>query len=190
MKTQHNKLLGITLMLLALGGCASNSVSPEAIQTLKQTQGYNVGNIDVKLVNKSFLDFTQENKLYPNTQQLASYFKHDIEKYLKQNGKACQNKQNCLTVDMNIVYARNFNLKSVTVSAPTIDRTIHIRKGDTVIYTDSKSDLKPHSGGLLGNAMNELSVLTKAGNNTPNLQDERKDIDVISKMTVQEIVSL
>ena len=190
MKTQHNKLLGITLMLLALGGCASHSVSPEATQTLKQTQGYNVGKIDVKLVNKSFLDFTQENKLYPNTQQLASYFKHDIEKYLKQNGKACQNKQNCLTIDMNIAYARNFNFKSVTVSAPTIDRTIHIRKGDTVIYTDSKSDLKPHSGGLLGNAMNELSVLTKAGKNTPNLQDERKDIDVISKMTVQEIVGL
>ena len=181
----------ITLALI-VSGCVSTSTSltTKAKQALQSTQGYKVGKVNVTLVKNTFYDFSEEQKLYPNTEKLATYFKNDMQKYLKKSGKSCQDKQECLTVDMNINYTRNFNLKSVTVSAPKIDRTVIIHKGEKVFYTDTKKELQPSRGGLLGKALNEVSVFTKVGKNTPNLQDERKDIDVISDITIKEIVSL
>ena len=190
MKTQLTTILTSAILFLGLQGCANSAMSEQSKQTLQTTQGYKVGTIKVTLGKGSFLDYSKENKLYPSEKTLSQYFKHDITKYLKQNGKACQPKQACTTIDMNVNYIRKFNLKSVTVSAPTIDRTIILKKGDKVLYTNTQNGLKPIRGGLLGNAMNELSVFTKAGESKPNREDERKDIDAISKITVQDILKV
>ena len=190
MKKQLTTILTSSILFLGLQGCTNSAMTAQSKQTLQTTQGYKVGTVQVTLDKGSFLDYSKENKLYPSAETLSQYFKHDITKYLKQNDKACQTKQACTTIDMNINYIRKFNLKSVTVSAPTIDRTITLKKGDKVLYTNTQNGLKPIRGGLLGNAMNELSVFTKAGESKPNIEDERKDIDAISKITVQDILKV
>lgn len=176
--------------LLGLSGCTGASASAEAKQTLQTTQGYSVGQVNVTLADHVFYDFSEEEKQYPNEKELALFFKEDIEKYLKQAGKACQNAPSCLTLDVDINYLRNFNLASVSVSAPTIDRTLTIRKGDAVVYAKTQKELKPNKGGSFGKALNDLAVFTKAGEDKANLEDERDHIDVISQVTVRDVVQL
>lgn len=131
-----------------------------------------------------------EEKHYPNEEKLSTYFKEDIEKYLKQHGRSCQSAASCLTLDVDYNYQRNFNLRSVSVSAPTIDRKIVIYKGDTIVYNNTKKRMKLFKGGLLGNALNEVSLFSKAGEEKANLEDERHDIDLISQLTVKDVVAL
>ena len=137
-----------------------------------------------------FYDFSEEEKHYPNATELAVYFKEDLEKYLKQAGKYCKNGPSCLALDVEFNYLRNFNMGSVSVSAPTIDRTITIRKGDAIVYTKTEKELKPFKDGIFGKTLNELAVFTKAGEEKANLEDERGHIDVISKVTVRDVVQL
>ena len=146
-----------------MAGCAGTSQNTQVKQTRETAKGYQVGQINVTLAKQGFYDFSEEEKQYPNEEKLATFFKQDIEKYLKEHGKSCQNKQACLTLDVDYNYLRNFNLGSVSVSAPTIDRTIVIHKGDTIVYNNTQKRMKLHKGGLLGNALNEVSVFTKAG---------------------------
>lgn len=185
-----NKFVAVTVILLGLSGCAGSSPSTEAKQTLKTAEGYSVGEVNVTRAKHVFYDFSEEEKHYPNEKTLALYFKEDIEKYLKQAGKYCQNRPSCLTLDVDINYLRNFNMGSVSVSAPTIDRTITIHKGDTVVYTNTQKELKPFKDGIFGKTLNELAVFTKAGEEKANLEDERGHIDVISQVTVRDIVQL
>lgn len=65
-----------------------------------------------------------------------------------------------------------------------------IRKGDTVVYNNTQKELKPNKGGIVGNTLNELAVFIKAGEEKANVEDEHKDIDVISQTTVNDIVRL
>lgn len=176
--------------LLALSGCTGASASAEAKQTLKTAKGYQVGQLNVTLADHVFYDFSEEEKQYPNEKELAVFFKEDIEKYLTKAGKSCQNAPSCLTLDVDINYLRNFNLGSVSVSAPTIDRTLMIRKGDAVVYSNTQKGLKPNKGGIGGNTLNELALFTKAGEEKANVEDERGHIDVISQVTVRDIVQL
>ncbi len=185
-----SKFVAVTVILLGLSGCGGTSPSTEAKQTLKTAKGYKVGEVNVKLADHVFYDFSEEEKHYPNEKTLALYFKEDIAKYLKQAGKSCQGTPSCLTLDLDINYLRNFNMGSVSVSAPTIDRTITIRKGDTVVYNNTQKELKPNKGGIVGNALNELSLFTKAGEEKANVEDERGYIDVTSQVTVRDIVQL
>jgi len=188
----HNsiKFLAVTVALLALSGCAGSSPSSEAKQTLQSAAGYQVGQVNVTLADHVFYDYSKEEKQYPNEKELAGFFKEDIEKYLKQAGRSCQDTPACLTLDLDINYLRNFNLGSVSVSAPTIDRTLTIRKGDAVVYTNAQKELKPNKGGIVGNTLNELAVFTKAGEDKANVEDERGHIDVVSQVTVRDVVQL
>jgi len=184
------KYITTITVALALAGCAGSTLNTGATQALKESKGYKVGEVKVTLAKSGFLDMSREQSLYPDTTKMAAYFKQDIEKYLKQNAASCEGGESCLTLDVDVNYMRKFNLNSVTVSAPVVDRTISIHKGNQVLYTESKKGLKPHSGGMFGSALNEMAVFTKAGNEQPNLEDERKDIDLISKLTVKEVLSL
>ncbi|UPT76877.1 hypothetical protein MN086_07390 [Sulfurovum sp. XGS-02] len=176
--------------LVGLSGCAGSSPSTEAKQTLQSAEGYQVGQVNVTLTDHVFYDFSEEEKHYPNEKELASFFKEDIEKYLKQAGRSCQGTPSCLTLDLDINYLRNFNMGSVSVSAPTIDRTLTIRQGDTVVYNNTQKELKLNKGGIVGNTLNELALFTKAGEEKANVEDERKDIQVISQVTVKDIERL
>ncbi|HEY9129153.1 MAG TPA: hypothetical protein VIN02_04895 [Sulfurovum sp.] len=182
-------LIGMTA-LLALSGCAGNAPSAEAKQTLQTAEGYSVGQVNVTLADHVFYDFSEEEKQYPNEKELAVFFKEDIEKYLKQAGRSCQNGPSCLTLDVEFNYLRNFNLGSVSVSAPTIDRTLTIRKGDAVVYNHTQKELTPNKGGIVGKTLNGLAVFTKAGEDKANVEDERGHIDVISQVTVRDVVQL
>lgn len=188
----HNsiKLLAVTVILLGLSGCGGTSPSTEAKQTLQTSKGYKVGEVNVTLAKHVFYDFSEEEKQYPNEKELAGFFKEDIEKYLKEAGRSCQGTPSCLTLDLDINYLRNFNMGSVSVSAPTIDRTVTIRQGDTVVYDNTQKELKPNKDGIVGNTLNELAMFTKAGEKKANVEDERKDIQVISQVTVNDIVQL
>jgi hypothetical protein len=188
----HNSIKLLTAMtaLLALSGCAGNSPSAEEKQTLRTAEGYSLGQVNVTLAEHVFYDFSEEEKHYPNAKELAVFFKEDLEKYLKQSGKYCQDAPSCLTLDVEFNYLRNFNLASVSVSAPTIDRTLTIRKGDAVVYTKTEKELKPFKDGIVGDTLNDLAVFTKAGEEKANLDDEREHIDVISKVTVRDVVEL
>ncbi|CAA6825123.1 MAG: Unknown protein [uncultured Sulfurovum sp.] len=183
------KYIITTVLAVLLVGCAGTSMSPEAKQTLANNKGYTVGAVTVAFKKISFLDFSKEQKLYPNEQTLAKYFKEDMNKYLKQTGKACTSKQTCLTIDMNVDYTRNFNFQSVTVSKPIVDMTYSIKKEEKVIYTGSKNG-KLLSSSIVDRGLNELSVLTNVGNDKPNLKDERKHIDMLSGVVVEDIVTL
>ncbi|GIT98144.1 hypothetical protein [Sulfurovum sp. TSL1] len=184
------KWVAVTVVLLGLSGCAGSSPSTEAKQTLKSAEGYQVGQMNVTLADHVFYDYSEEEKHYPDAKELAGFFKEDIEKYLKQAGRSCQGTPSCLTLDLEFNYLRNFNMGSVSVSAPAIDRTITIRKGDTVVYTNTQKELKPFKDGIFGKTLNELAMFTKAGEEKANLEDERGHIDVISKVTVRDIVQL
>ncbi|HEY9129074.1 MAG TPA: hypothetical protein VIN02_04490 [Sulfurovum sp.] len=195
---KHKKVVGNSVVsiligmvgLLALSGCAGNSPSVEAKQALQGAEGYSVGQVNVTLAEHVFYDFSEEEKHYPDAKELAVFFKEDIEKYLKQAGRSCQNGPSCLTLDVEFNYLRNFNMGSVSVSAPTIDRTLTIRKGDAVVYTRTEKELKPFKDGILGSTLNGLAVFTKAGEDKANLEEERGHIDVISQVTVRDVVEL
>ena len=193
-KEMYRNLVYIILFgmvgLLGISGCAGTSPNTETKQTLQTAKGYTIGQVNVTLAEHVFYDFSEEQKHYPNEKELSTFFKEDIEKYLKQVGKSCQNTQVCLTLDVDINYLRNFNLGSVSVSAPTIDRTITIHKGNTIVYSNTQKGLKPNNGGIVGNTLNELAVFTQAGEDKANLDDERDYIDVISQVTVMDIVQL
>ena len=113
-----------------------------------------------------------------------------MRKHILDEENICQNTQACLTLDVDINYQRNFNLGSVSVSAPTVDRTITIHKGNTIVYSKTQKGLKPNKGGIVGNTRNELAVFTQAGEDKANLDDERDYIDVISQVSVRDIVKL
>ena len=185
-----SKLVTIGIVLLGMTGCAGTSPNTEAKKTLQTAKGYTIGHVNVTLAKDVIYDFSEEQKHYPNEEKLSTFFKQDIEKYLKQYGKSCQNTQACLTLDVDINYKRNFNINSVSVSAPIIDRTITIHKGNTIVYSNTQKRLRPSKGGIFGKALNEVAMFTKAGEDKPNLQDEREHIDIISKVTVENIVQL
>jgi len=185
-----SKLVIVTIVFLGMTGCTGTTPNTEAKLTLQSAQGYKVEQVNVTLAGHTFYDFSEEQKLYPDEKELSTLFKEDIEKYLKEVGKSCQSTSTCLTLDIDINYQRNFNLGSVSVSAPVIDRTITIHKGNTIVYSKTQKGLKPNKGGIVGNTLNELSVFTGAGEEKPNLDDERDYIDVISQLTVRDIVEL
>jgi len=184
------KYITTIALVFAMTGCAGTSPNTQEKQTLQTAKGYKVGDVHVTLVEHVFYDFSEEEKHYPNAKELSAYFKQDIEKYLKKQGKYCQNTEGCLTLDVDLNYKRNFNMASVSVSAPLVDRTITIHKGNTLVYTKTQKRLKPNKGGTLGNAINELAVFTKAGEDKANLEDEREYIDIFSMVTVKDIVQL
>ena len=72
----------------------------------------------------------------------------------------------------------------MSVSDPLIDRTITIHKGNT------QKRLRPSKDGIFGKALNEVAMFTKAGEDKPNLQDEREHIYIISKVPVENVVQL
>ena len=185
-----NKLVTMVIVLFGMVGCAGTSPNAQAKQTLQTTKEYKVGKVNVTLAEHTFYDFSEEQKHYPNGEELSKYFKEDLEKYFKEAGKFCQSNQECLTLDLDINYQRNFNMGSVSTSAPTYDRTMTIRKENSVIYNNTKKGLKPNKGGIVGNTLNELAVFTKAGEDKANLDHEREYIDVISQVTVREIMEL
>ena len=95
-----------------------------------------------------------------------------------------------MTLDVEINYQRNFNIASVSASAPLIDRTITIHKGNTLVYSQTQMRLKPFKDGIVGKSLDELAKFTKAGEDKANLEDEREYIDILSMATVKNIVEL
>jgi len=177
-------------LVFALVGCASTSPSTKAKHTLKTAKGYKIGDVNVTLVDNVFYDFSEEQKHYPNEKKLSILFEEDIEKYLKQQGMYCQTNQGCLTIDIDINYQRNFNIGSVSTSAPIFDRTITILNGESPIYSNTQIKLKPYRDGIVGKSLNEFAMLVHAGEDKANLDDELEYIEIISLTTVKDIVQL
>lgn len=184
------KLITIIVLIYVMTGCASTSPNAQAKHTLKTAKGYKVRGVNVTFAEHVFYDFSEEHKHYPNEEELAIFFRQDIEKYLKQNEKSCQSTHACLTLDVDIKYQRNFNNASVSSSAPIIDRTITIHKGNTNVYSNTQMRLKPYKEGILGKSFDELAKFTNAGESKANIEDEREYIDIISQETVKDIIQL
>ena len=184
------KFITTIVLVFSMTGCASTSPNAQAKQTLLTAKGYEVRQVTVTLAEHVFYDFSEEEKHYSNAKELSAYFKKDIEKYLKIQGKSCQSTQECLTLDIDINYKRNFNMASVSSSAPTIDKTITIYKGSTLVYTKTEKELQPFKDGIVGKSLNEIAMFTKAGEDEANLEDEREYIDIFSQVTMKDIIWL
>ena len=190
MKNSFFKVVTAFALTLFIAGCAGGSVEPIQAPMPTGDKGYRIKAVNVKLIKKVGLyDFTKENALYPDEKRLASVLKDAIHRYLKSSGVACTPNKKCLDAVIDIEYRRNFNFGSVTVSAPTLDRTIRIYDADKLVYAKKQTALQPYRGGIMGKISNGLSIFTKAGKKNPNLEDEQKDLEVIAKMTAQDIAA-
>ena len=190
MKNNFFKVIAAFAFALFIAGCAGSTVKPAQTSIPKGDNGYRIKAVNVKLIKKVGLyDFTKENTLYPDEKRLASLLKDAINRHLESSGATCKSNKKCLDAVIDIEYRRNFNLGSVAVSAPTLNRTIRIYDADKLVYSDTKKGLQPSRGGIMGKISGELSIFTKAGKKKPNLEDEQKDLEVIAKMTAKDIVA-
>ncbi len=73
MKRSVIKLVTVMVVLLGISGCSSNSMSPEAKAKINNQTGFNVANIQVKLIKNPFFSEDEKHALYMSTTELSKY---------------------------------------------------------------------------------------------------------------------
>ena len=180
------KKTNLILMLSALSfvGCTQPSLNSEAKKYINTSTKYSIKSVNVTFPD-TLLNFKKEQRFYPNENKLAQMFKQNIHTQLSRQNMACTAASNCVDLLVDINYMRTFNLNSNTVGAPKYSKKVTMNQDSKILYTTTSSNLTV-SRGIMGN----MAVLTNLGNQKPNLLDEKKDIGVISKDIVKDIIKL
>ncbi len=185
MQKSVSKLVTVAIVLLGMTGCANNSMSPEAKEKINNQTGYNVENIQVKLIKNPFFPEDEKHALYMSTTELSKQLKTSLKKELYANTIDCKTGKECLNVDVNVDYMRTFIMASNMLDRPKIGLKIQIKDNQKILHTQQAQELILSRG-----TFNTILAQTNIGSNEVDKEGEVLDIDTIAKDIVVRLKKL
>ena len=164
-------LLGVSLFSGCVGG--GPKFSKEVRLKINESTKYQIANVKVILSTVNPSDVSKQS-LYPNEVEMATNIKNNLTEYLKMKDMFCTAKVDCIDIDVNFDYARQFILKSNSVSVPHYSYTILVKDNDKVLLTRNSRN-KTLEPGFTRN----LKIISSIGSDDVNKEDEVKDIKKI-----------
>jgi len=175
-------LLGLYL----LSGCAGGGpkLSKEVKLKINKSTKYQINNVKVNLSTVNPADKSKQS-LYPNEVELAGMIKKNLTTFLQKRNISCTTKVNCIDIDVNMDYARQFILKSNSVTVPRYSYTVLMKDNEKVLLTNKSTDMTLETG-----FSRNLKIIASVGSDDVNKEDEVKDINKILSYIKEYINSL
>jgi len=163
-----------SLGLLLFIGCAGGGpkLSDEVKLKINESTKYKINNVKVALSTINPADESKQS-LYPSETEVASLIKENLTSYLKREDLLCTT-VNCIDVDVNMDYARQFILKSNSVSVPRYSYTVLIKDNEKVLLTKDSKDKTLETG-----FTRNLKIIASVGSDKVNKEDEVEDMEKI-----------
>ena len=180
-----SKLITVAIVLLGISGCASNSMSPEAKEKINSQTGFNIENIQVKLIKHPFFPEDEKHALYMSTTELSQHLKISLKKELYSRSIDCKETNKCLDIDVNVDYMRTFILASNMLDRPKLAFNIQIKDNQKILHTLKAQELILSRG-----TVNTMLLQTNIGSNEIDKEREALDFDIVAKDIVGRLKKL
>ena len=185
MKIKNIVMLVMLVMLVIFTGCSSKytyHIEPTPLR--KGETLYRLGNVNVNL-SLGYGGIENDSR-FANAQELTDSFKEDINMYLeKENLLATDDTHADAIVDLNIFYTRRFNYGGNCLNKPLISYKASIRNKEGVLASYMIDEFTTKYA-----YFDDLAVNLEIATYNWDAEDEPRDIDVVSKIIVQDIAGL
>lgn len=169
-----------------LSACASTSdhymyhVQPTPIQ--KQQTKYRIENVDLTLTNT--YEGKDDSSPFASEAELQSQFFDAIRTQLSEKGLLGSVEGETLDAKISINYRRRFNYGGKALNKPVVSHTVTIIENDKQLASFALSDYTTKYAYL-----EDLAVNTEIAAFSWDEEDEPRDINLIAKMIVEDLIN-
>ncbi|MCY7295196.1 hypothetical protein [Alteromonas sp. a30] len=176
-------VIAITLAVL-LSACASSPYTyhVEPTPILKQKTPYKVSQVSVNLTLGH--GAIEGDTTFANKTELESQFRNYLEASLKEKGLLAAENTEGLSVSFSIDFKRRFHLGGGALGKPEVSHSVVIQDGDKALASFGKRNYTTKYAYL-----EDLAVNLEIAAFSWDQEDEPRDIELISKLIVEELIN-